>query len=86
METHWEGIPKLPNCEGKEDWIKVSENVSLRVFLWKPIDKSLRKLSPIVMVPGWGSVFEVWRPLITEWVGRRPIIYIETREKSSAIF
>jgi len=86
METHWEGIPKLPNCEGKEDWIKVSENVSLRVFLWKPIDKSLRKLSPIVMVPGWGSVFEGWRPLITEWVGRRPIIYIETREKSSAIF
>ena len=86
MEKHWEGIPKLPNCEGKEDWIKVSENVSLRVFIWEPIDHSLRKLSPIIMVPGWGSVFEGWRPLITEWVGKRPMIYIETREKSSAIF
>ena len=86
METHWEGIPKLPNCEGKEDWIKVSENVSLRVFIWEPVDHSLRKLSPIIMVTGWGSVFEGWRPLITEWVGKRPMIYIETREKSSAIF
>ena len=86
MEKHWEGIPKLPNCEGKEDWIKVSENVSLRVFIWEPIDHSLRKLSPIIMVQGWGSVFEGWRPLITEWVGKRPMIYIETREKSSAIF
>lgn len=86
METHWEGIPELPNCEGREDWIKVSKNVSLRVFIWEPIDHSLRKLSPIIMVPGWGSVFEGWRPLITEWVGKRPIIYIETREKSSAIF
>ncbi len=86
MEKHWEGIPKLPNCKGKEDWIKVSENVSLRVFIWEPIDHSLRKLSPIIMVPGWGSVFEGWRPLITEWVGKRPMIYIETREKSSAIF
>jgi|TARA_B110000914_G_C15472622_1_gene451429 pimeloyl-ACP methyl ester carboxylesterase len=86
METHWEGIPKLPNCEGKEEWIKVSEKVSLRVFIWKPNNKSLRELSPIVMVPGWGSVFEGWKPLLSEWVGRRPIIYIETREKSSAIF
>ena len=86
METHWEGIPKLPNCEGKEEWIKVSEKVSLRVVIWKPNDKSLRELSPIVMVPGWGSVFEGWKPLLSEWVGRRTIIYIETREKSSAIF
>ena len=83
---HWQGIPNLPNCEGKEEWIKVSENTSLRVFIWKPNDKSLRELLPIVMVPGWGSVFEGWKPLLSEWTGKRPIIYIETREKSSAIF
>ncbi len=38
------------------------------------------------MVPGWGSVFEGWRPLITEWSQRRKIIYVETREKASARF
>lgn len=37
-----------------------------------------------MVVPGWGSVFEGWRPLLTEWVSRRPIVYIETREKKSA--
>ena len=86
LEKHWEGVPMLPNCEGKEQFIKVSENVSLRVFIWEPKNESLRNLSPIVMVPGWGSVFEGWRPLLSEWTGKRPIIYIETREKSSAIF
>ena len=86
LEKHWEGVPKLPYCMGNEQWIKVSEDVSLRVFIWKPNNDSLRNLSPIVMVPGWGSVFEGWRPLLSEWTGKRPIIYIETREKSSAIF
>ena len=86
MEKHWEGVPKLPYCKGNEQWIRVSEDVSLRVFIWKPNNDSLRKLPPIVMVPGWGSVFEGWRPLLSEWTGKRPIIYIETREKSSAIF
>ncbi|MDA7556108.1 alpha/beta hydrolase, partial [Euryarchaeota archaeon] len=75
-----------PYCKGNEQWIRVSEDVSLRVFIWKPNNDSLRNLSPIVMVPGWGSVFEGWRPLLSEWTGKRPIIYIETREKSSAIF
>ena len=37
-----------------------------------------------MFVPGWGSVFEGWRPLLTEWATRRPIVYIETREKKSA--
>ena len=86
MEKHWEGVPKLPYCKGNEQWIRVSEDVSLRVFIWKPNNDSLRNISPIVMVPGWGSVFEGWRPLLSEWTGKRPIIYIETREKSSAIF
>ena len=86
MEKHWEGVPKLPYCKGNEQWIRVSEDVSLRVFIWKPNNDSLRNLSPIVMVPGWGSVFEGWRPLLSEWTGKRPVIYIETREKSSAIF
>ena len=86
MEQHWRGFPELPNSKGREEWIKVTEDVSLRVFFWSPKKQNEDELPPIVMVPGWGSVFEGWRPLLTEWVGKREIIYIETREKSSAIF
>ena len=84
MENHWKGIPELPNTFGEERIIRVCDNVSLRVFIWEPIEKSSD--TPILMVPGWGSVFEGWRPLITEWSQRRKIIYVETREKASARF
>ena len=84
MDNHWKGIPNLPNSTGEEKIIRVSEDLSLRVFIWKPVKKT--SSTPILMVPGWGSVFEGWRPLVTEWVQKRKIIYIETREKASAIF
>ncbi|MDP6328703.1 MAG: hypothetical protein QGG22_02655 [Candidatus Thalassarchaeaceae archaeon] len=84
MDNHWKGIPNLPNSTGEEKIIRVSEDLSLRVFIWKPVKKTSD--TPILMVPGWGSVFEGWRPLVTEWVQKRKIIYIETREKASAIF
>ena len=84
MNDHWKGIPNLPNSIGEEKLIRVSNSVSLRVFIWKPVNQSSKV--PILMVPGWGSVFEGWRPLVTEWVQNRKIIYVETREKASAIF
>ena len=84
MDNHWKGIPSLPNSTGEEKLIRVSNSVSLRIFIWQPTNKSSKV--PILMVPGWGSVFEGWRPLVTEWVQNRKIIYVETREKASAIF
>ena len=84
MNDHWKGIPNLPNSIGEEKLIRVSNSVSLRVFVWEPVNQSSKV--PILMVPGWGSVFEGWRPLVTEWVQNRKIIYVETREKASAIF
>jgi len=84
MNDHWKGIPNLPNSIGEEKLIRVSNSVSLRVFTWEPVNQSSKV--PILMVPGWGSVFEGWRPLVTEWVQNRKIIYVETREKASAIF
>ncbi len=86
MGEHWKGAPELPHSTCVEEWVRVSGGVSLRVLLWKPADESLKNIDPVVVVPGWGSVFEGWRSLITEWVTRRPIIYIETREKASAVF
>ena len=84
MNNHWQGVPELPNSIGEERIIRVSDDLSLRVFIWEPANQSSK--IPILMVPGWGSVFEGWRPLVSEWVQGRKIIYIETREKSSAIF
>ena len=84
MDNHWKGIPSLPNSIGEEKLIRVSNSVSLRIFIWEPINQSSKV--PILMVPGWGSVFEGWRPIVTEWVQNRKIIYVETREKASAVF
>lgn len=84
MEEMWSGAPHLPGANAEEFFVEVAPNISIRVLRWVPADSSASSLDPAVVVPGWGSVFEGWRPLLTEWVSRRPIVYIETREKKSA--
>ena len=84
MEEMWSGAPHLPGANAEELFVEVAPNISVRVLRWVPADSSVASLDPTVVVPGWGSVFEGWRPLLTEWVSRRPIVYIETREKKSA--
>ena len=84
MEEMWSGAPPLPGANPEELFVEVAPNISVRVLRWVPADSSAASLDPTVVVPGWGSVFEGWRPLLTEWVSRRPIVYIETREKKSA--
>ena len=85
MEEMWSGAPELEGASSEELFIEVDTGVSLRILRWIPDDESMASKGPVVVVPGWGSVFEGWRPLITEWVRRRPIVYIETREKKSAV-
>ena len=84
MEEMWSGAPHLPGANAEELFVEVAPNISVRVLRWVPADSSAASLDPTEVVPGWGSVFEGWRPLLTEWVSRRPIVYIETREKKSA--
>ena len=84
MEEVWSGAPHLPGANAEELFVEVAPNISVRVLRWVPADSSAASLDSAVVVPGWGSVFEGWRPLLTEWVSRRPIVYIETREKKSA--
>jgi pimeloyl-ACP methyl ester carboxylesterase len=63
----------------------VESGVSIRVLVWN--EEGVEPDSgTVVMVPGWGSLFEGWRPLVTEWVKSRHLIYIETREKASSKF
>ncbi len=85
MEYLWSGSPDLDGRVADEHWIEVESGVSIRVLAW-----NAEGIEPdsgtVVMVPGWGSLFEGWRPLVTEWVKSRNLIYIETREKASSKF
>ena len=85
MEYLWSGSPDLDGLVAKEHWIEVEVGVSIRVLVWK--EEGIEPDSgTVVMVPGWGSLFEGWKPLVTEWAKRRHLIYIETREKASSRF
>ena len=85
MEDLWNGPPDLDGQVADEHWIEVESGVSIRVLVW-----NAEEVGPdsgtVVMVAGWGSLFEGWRPLVTEWVKSRHLIYIETREKASSKF
>ena len=85
MEGLWSGPPILDGNVADEHWIEVESGVSIRVLVWNSEGTGLVS-GTVVMVPGWGSLFEGWRPLVTEWVKSRHLIYIETREKASSKF
>ncbi len=84
MEGLWNGPPALDGHVADEHWIEVEPGVSIRVLVWDA--EAGPGSGTVVMVPGWGSLFEGWRPLVTEWVKSRHLIYIETREKASSKF
>ena len=85
MEGLWSGPPVLDGNVADEHWIEVESGVSIRVLVWNS-EEAGPDSGTVVMVPGWGSLFEGWRPLVTEWVKSRHLIYIETREKASSKF
>ena len=85
MEGLWSGPPILDGNVADEHWIEVESGVSIRVLVWNSEGTELDS-GTVVVVPGWGSLFEGWRPLVTEWVKSRHLIYIETREKASSKF
>jgi pimeloyl-ACP methyl ester carboxylesterase len=66
----------------EERWITMSDGVELRVMSWDPV--SPLSAEPMMFVAGWVSVIEGWRPLLEVLIPRRPLHYIETREKRSA--
>ena len=84
MEEYWRGAPELDGAHAEEMWVEVEPEVSIRVIVWKPNEVSKSYDGTVVMVPGWGALFEGWRPLVSEWVRHRHLVYIETREKASS--
>jgi pimeloyl-ACP methyl ester carboxylesterase len=65
-----------------ERWIAVDQGVELRVLEWQP--RQAHGADPLVFVAGWVSVVEGWLPVLREMIPRRPVFYVETREKRSA--
>lgn len=62
--------------------VEVEKGVRLTVYEWQPGTGA----KPLVFVAGWVSVIEGWRPLLEVLVRERPVYYMETREKRSAVF
>jgi pimeloyl-ACP methyl ester carboxylesterase len=64
-------------------WVEAEPGVRLRLFRWWP--RSGDGAEPLLLVAGWVSVVEGWVPLLRELVRERPVAYLETREKRSAV-
>lgn len=62
----------------------VQRGVHLRVMIWRP--KQPVSENPVIFVAGWVSAVSGWAPLLKVMAAGRPIYYIETREKRSALF
>ena len=71
-----------PDCQIEARHIVAADGIELRVYSFKPNQPSTSR--PVVLIPGWTSVMEGWAPLLSSWVEKREIHYIETREKRSA--
>ena len=72
-----------PGCHIKARHVTASDGYELRVYSFTPKQES--NLPPVVFIPGWTSVMDGWAPLLSSWVEKRTIHYIETREKRSAL-
>ena len=72
-----------PDCDIDIQMIEASDGFSLKVYIFTP--KSSTDSCPVVFIPGWTSVMDGWAPLLSKWVEKRKIYYIETREKRSAV-
>ena len=66
----------------KEEFIPVSENVSLKVISFNPPQKT--ENPPVVFVAGWITLISAWKIVLQEMTKDFPVHYIETREKISS--
>ena len=79
----WQEIPEFDGADVEQKWIEGNTGYNLRVLHWTPKNEDFKHARTLVMVPGWNSVPEGWFPILSEWVKKRPVVYIETREKGS---
>ena len=82
MENPWKRIPEVAGTTVESKMVEMDDGWSIRVIQWVPENDS--GSAPLVMVPGWNSVYEGWQEIVEEWAPRRRLTYIETREKDAA--
>jgi hypothetical protein len=72
----------------KSEYISASDDVKLKVLQWQPEIKEPgepeKSVEPVIFVPGWISHVSSWAELLPSMTQKRPVFYIETREKISA--
>jgi len=64
-------------------YVEVEPGVELRILEWCPANDSLKP--PVVFVPGWVSVVAGWAEVLEVLARDRRVVYIESREKRSAV-
>tara|TARA_Y100001970_G_scaffold46609_1_gene58830 strand:- start:21747 stop:22601 length:855 start_codon:yes stop_codon:yes gene_type:complete len=84
-EDSWGTIPNFDGASCESIFVEGQNGFKLRVLRWTPENNDAKNLETIIMIPGWNSVPEGWYPILSEWVKKRPLVYIETREKGSCI-
>ena len=74
-----------PGAYFKSEYISASVDVELKVLQWQPaIEEPEESVEPVIFVSGWISHVSGWTELLRSMTQRRPVYYIETREKISA--
>jgi pimeloyl-ACP methyl ester carboxylesterase len=71
-----------PGVSYQERMVAVADGVRLKVREWRPPAPTARE--PLFFVAGWISLVSGWRPLLEVLVPTRRVVYLETREKTSA--
>ena len=65
-----------------DEFISVAEDVSLRVITFSP---AVDYKNPVIfIIPGWTSIVEGWKTLLSDFTRDHSVIFMETREKSSS--
>lgn len=72
----------IDNAEFSSYYTRADENVELLVMQWQPTHPESD--DPVIFVAGWVSTVIGWTDFLRALVVRRPVFYIETREKESA--
>ena len=83
MDSPWTQIPEVTGASVESKMVEMDDGWSIRVIQWVPENDS--NSTPLVMIPGWNSVYEGWQEIVEEWAPKRRLTYIETREKGSAV-
>ena len=83
MDNPWNMIPNIEGVVVESKMIEMYDDWLVRVMFFKP--EKIENSTPLVLVPGWNSIYEGWRQIVEAWAKKREVIYIETREKASAI-